>query len=95
MKRNLSAITSIAFCILLLACGGNKKESAASIAQKWCDLNAKVHNAATDEEKELAKQARKKFENEMDAKYDNKNNETMKKEVQKEVEKCEAASEGR
>jgi hypothetical protein len=95
MKKICSVITGIIFSIFLLACSANKKESAASIAQKWCDLNAKVHNAKTDEEKELAKEARKKFENEMDAKYDNKNNEAMKKELQKEVEKCEAASEGR
>ena len=95
MKRNPSVIACIAFSICLLACSGNKKESAASIAQKWCDLNAKVHNAKTDEEKERAKQARKKYENEMDAKYDNEQNEALKKEVQKEVEKCEDASEGR
>ena len=94
MKKNLVTLYVIVLCLFLAACGGGKeKESAASIAQKWCDLNAKVEKAATDEEKEMAKQARKKFETEMEAKY--KGDEDFEKELEKEVEKCEDASEGR
>lgn len=99
MKKNLVTLSVIFLCLFFAACGGKEsgkekgKESATSIAQKWCDLNAKVEKAATDEEKDIAKEARKKYENEMDAKY--KGDEAFKKELEKEVNKCEAASEGR
>ncbi len=59
----------IAFC--LTACGG--KESAASVAKKWCDLNGKAHKAADGPAKEAAEAALGKFETEMEEKYkDNK-----------------------
>ena len=93
MKRNLPGLIIIALCISLLSCSGNKKESAASIAQKWCELNGKVYKATSDEEKDKAKTARKNYENEIDDKY--KGDEAFKKELEKEVNKCEAASEGR
>jgi predicted outer membrane protein len=93
MKKKLSISVAILLFVAVLSCG-SKKETAASIAQKWCDLNAKVHKAADGgSEYEAAKMARKKFENEIDAKY--KDNKVFRDEVGKEVEKCEAASEGR
>ena len=78
--------------VFLVSCGG-KKETAATIAQKWCDLNAKVHRATEGPAKEDAESARYKFEKEMEAKY--KNDKALMGEIEKEVEKCEAASEGR
>ena len=93
MKKKLSTSVAILLCVALLSCGG-KKETAASIAQKWCDLNAKVHKAADGgSEYEAAKEARKKFENEMKAKYEK--DEAFMNEIGKEVEKCEDASEGK
>lgn len=91
MKKKISVLLLIPV-LLLAACGGGKKESAASIAQKWCDLNAKAHKAEG-EAKEAAKKAVDQFENEMEAKY--KNDEAFLKEVEREAEKCEDASEGR
>ena len=91
MKKKLSTSVAILLCVALLSCGG-KKETAASIAQHWCELNAKEHKADGDA-KEAAKAARKKFEEEMQAKYQK--DEAFMKEVGKEVEKCEEASEGR
>jgi hypothetical protein len=77
--------------LLLFSCG--KKESAQSIAQKWCDLNAKVHNAKDETEKEAAKMEREKYEDKMEAKY--KDDKNFMKEIERETEKCEAASEGK
>ena len=79
--------------ILLAACKGKDKESAQSIAQKWCDLNGKYSRAAEGPEKDAAKAARKKYEDDMDAKYEK--DKTFHDEIMKEVEKCEAASEGK
>lgn len=90
MKTLLSLV--LVLTLAVTACSG-KKESAASIAKEWCDLNGKVARAQTDAEKETAKAAREKFENEMEAKY--KNDDAFMKEIENEVEKCEAASEGR
>ena len=91
MRQLLAGISLFAICLSFTACGG--KESAASIAKKWCDLNGKVHKAAEGAEKEAAEAARKKFENDMEAKY--KDDKAFMEEVGKEVEKCEDASEGR
>jgi hypothetical protein len=91
MKRKLLASFVIALVMAVTSCGG--KETAASIAKKWCDLNGKVHKAAEGPEKDAAKMAIDKWENEMEAKY--KDNDAFMKEVEKEAEKCEAASEGR
>ena len=77
--------------ILLASCGG-KKETAASIAQKWCDLNGKAHKAEG-AAKEAAEAALNKYENEMEEKY--KDNKAFMKEIENEAEKCEDASEGR
>ena len=79
----------------LASCGGkgDKKQSAASIAQEWCNLNGKAYKAPDGPEKETAEAAVKKFEKDMEAKY--KDNEAFMKEIENEVEKCEDASEGR
>lgn len=92
MKKKLSIVIFSTLCMIILSCSG-KKETAASIAQKWCDLNAKVYKAAEGPAKEAAEKARKNFENKMEEKY--KGNESFMEEIEKEVEKCEDASEGR
>lgn len=92
MKKQLYGFVIIAFLLGMAACS-SKKESAASIAQKWCELNGKAYKAADGPEKEAAEAARKKFEDEMEAKY--KDDKPFMEEVGKEVEKCEDASEGR
>ncbi len=91
MKKKLSTLCIAILCIAFASCGG--KQSASSVAQKWCDLNGKVFKAADGPEKEAAKAALDKYENEMEAKY--KNDDAFMKEVEKEAEKCEDASEGR
>jgi esterase/lipase len=91
MKQKLTVVAALLFCIALISCGG-KKETAASVAQKWCDLNAKAYKAEGPA-KEAAEAAREKFEQEMEAKY--KDKKEFMDEVEKEVEKCEDASEGR
>ena len=92
MKKKLIIPVLLILSVGFIACG-SKKESAAAVAQKWCDLNGKAHKAAEGAEKEAAEQTLKKFEDEMETKY--KDNETFLKEVEKEVNKCEDASEGR
>lgn len=92
MIRKISGATALLAIFLVTACGG-KKESAKSIAEKWCDLNGKVFKAADGPAKEAAEKAREKFENDMEAKY--KDNKAFMDEIGKEVEKCEDASEGK
>jgi len=92
MKKKLVFASVLLLSVAVISCG-SKKESAASIAQKWCDLNAKVYKATDESAKEAAEMVRKKFEDEMKAKYEK--DEAFMKEVGKEVEKCEDASEGR
>ena len=89
MKRIFSIIALSA--IILLSC--SSKDSAKSVAQKWCDLNGKYTRATEGAVKDAAKAAREKFENDMVAKYKGKDD--FMKEVGKEVEKCEATSEGK
>ena len=90
IKKTIS-MAALAVALLLASCGG-KKETAASIAQKWCDLNGKAHKAEG-AAKEAAEAAVEKFENEMEAKY--KDDKAFMKEIENEAEKCEDASEGR
>jgi len=90
-KKTLIFSVWMSVFFFLASCGG--KESASSIAKKWCDLNGKVYKAEEGPAKEAAKTARKKFEEEMQAKY--KDNKTFMDEIGKEVEKCEGASEGK
>lgn len=90
MKQKLLLLTVIAAAFTLTSCGG--KATATSIAQKWCDLNAKAYKAEGSA-KEAAEEAREKFEKEMQEKY--KDDKAFLEEIGKEVEKCEDASEGR
>ena len=90
IKKTIS-MAALAVALLLASCGG-KKETAASIAQKWCDLNGKAHKAEG-AAKEAAGAALNKYENEMEEKY--KDNKAFMKEIENEAEKCEDASEGR
>ncbi len=92
MKKILYGFAIIALFLGMTACG-DKKETAASVAQKWCDLNGKAYKAADGPDKDAAKAAVDKFEKDMEAKY--KDDKTFMDEVGKEVEKCEDASEGR
>lgn len=91
MKKKLFIATAVLLSVAVISCG-SKKETASSIAQKWCALNGKAFKAEG-AAKEAAKAAVDKFEAEMEAKY--KDNKTFMDEVEKEVEKCEGASEGR
>lgn len=94
MKKNIYGIAALALLLSLTACSGkDKKESAASVAQQWCDLNGKAYKAADGPDKEAATAARKKFEDDMQGRY--KDNQAFLDEVGKEIEKCEDASEGR
>lgn len=81
----------IPFCILLASCGGGS-QSAEDIAQEWCALNKKVHEAKDDAEKDQAREAREKFEEEMEEKY--KNDEAFMNKVEEATEACEGESEG-
>lgn len=90
IKKTIS-MAALAVALLLASCGG-KKETAASIAQKWCDLNGKAHKAEG-AAKEAAEAALNKYENEMEEKY--KGDKAFMDEIEKEAEKCEDASEGR
>ena len=92
MRQKSSLLIAAICCLFLFSCG-SKKETAASVAQQWCDLNGKAYKAAEGPAKEAAETAKDKFEKEMEAKY--KGNDAFMKEVEKEVEKCEDASEGR
>jgi hypothetical protein len=92
MKRTVFSLV-IALSVFFVACNGGGKETAESIAKKWCDLNSKVAKASTPEAKEAAEQKRKEYENTIEAKYTT--DTAMRDQVMKEVEKCEDASEGR
>ncbi len=92
MKKDFLSLPLIVMTLALVSCGGGK-ESAASVATKWCDLNGKAHKAAEGADKEAAKASLDKFEKEMENKY--KSDTAFMAEVEKEVNKCEAASEGR
>lgn len=90
--RKYISVAAFVITILLFACS-NGKESASSIAKKWCELNGKEYRASSDEERNKARAARESFEKDLIAKY--KSDEAFRIEVEAEVEKCEDASEGR
>lgn len=92
MKKILVTFSVMLLSLSFIACGGGK-ESASSIAKKWCDLNSKVYKATDDAEKDAAKVVRDKYEKDMEAKY--KDDKAFMDEIGKEVEKCEDASEGK
>lgn len=80
------------FVLAIISCNGGK-ETPESIAKKWCELNGKVHNAADVAAKDVAKEARRKYEKEIEEKY--KDNKDFMDKVEKASEACEAESEGR
>jgi nucleotidyltransferase/DNA polymerase involved in DNA repair len=93
MIKRYPLLWLLSMCFLFLSCG-SKKESPASIAKKWCELNARVTKAPDGgPEYGKAKAAREKFEEEMEKKYGS--DKAFMDEIEKEVEKCEDASEGR
>lgn len=92
MKKKILLMTALSTTLVFASCGGGE-ETPESVAKQWCDLNAKIHSASSDADKEAAKEAQNKFENDMEAKY--KGNDEFMEKVEQEVEKCEDASEGR
>jgi hypothetical protein len=91
MQKN-ALIYLLALTTLTASSCGGSKPSAASIAQQWCDLNGKAYKAQGPA-KEAALAAKATFEKEMEAKY--KSDNAFMALIEKEVEKCEDASEGR
>ena len=87
----LIILTAVLISINFVSCS-NKKETPTSIAKKWCELSHKV-DLADGEAKETAKEAVKKYEEDMEAKYGK--DETFMNQIEDEVEKCEDASEGK
>lgn len=81
----------IPICILLASCGGGK-QTAEEVAKEWCELNKKVHEATDEAATDKARDAREKFESEMEEKY--KGDEAFMEQVEDETEKCEEESEG-
>lgn len=92
MKINLK-IAAIALVISIATASCNSKKVPESIARQWCDLNSNVYKAAEGPDKELAIEARKKFEKELEAEY--KDDKATLDIIMKAVEACEDASEGR
>jgi hypothetical protein len=90
--QKIMMVSMLAGILFLTACS-SKKETAASLGKKWCELNAKVHNAKEGPEKQAAEMALDKFEEGIEKKYET--NREFLKEVENEAEKCEDASEGR
>lgn len=83
----------IMICIGFTACS-SKKENPVAVAKKWCELNTKVTKAPDGgPEYGRAKEARERFEKEMEEKY--KDDKPFMQEVEKEVEKCEDESESK
>jgi esterase/lipase len=91
MRKLFSRLIILVTTVVLISCS-SKKETASSIAQKWCELNGKMYKAEGDA-KEAAKAALKTYESELQKKYEK--DEAFMKEIGKEVEKCEDASEGK
>ncbi len=88
MKKVLAILSVIVLFLSFNACSG-KKDSAASIARKWCELSTRLQNAPDGgPEYGNAKAARDKYQQEMEAKYEK--DEAFMKEVKKEAEKCES-----
>lgn len=77
---------------VLFACSA-KKETAESIATKWCELNGQVSKATGDAEKAKALTTRTEFEKSMEEKY--RKDTAMMEAIFRAVEACEAASEGK
>jgi hypothetical protein len=93
MKKIISTLLLFCMAGAILSSCSSKAETPESIAEKWCDLNGKVYRAAEGAEKDAAKEARKKFETDMEEKY--KSDTAFMMKVGKAVEACEAKSEGK
>jgi hypothetical protein len=93
MKKIIATVLIFCMTGAILSSCASKAETPESIAEKWCDLNGKVYRAAEGAEKDAAKEARKKFENEMEEKY--KKDTAFMEKVGKAVEACEGKSEGK
>lgn len=91
MRKILLFAFIISASYFFTSCSG--KETAQSVAEKWCKLNAKFYQAADEETREAARKAREAYEETIENKY--KGNDAFMEEVKTEVEKCEEASEGR
>lgn len=89
--RKVIPIVIVVLSSALISCS-SKKETPASIAAHWCELNAK-YTKAEGAAKEDAKQAREDYEKKMEKKYEK--DQAFIDELEKEIEKCEDASEGR
>ena len=110
MKRSIVYLAFLAAVFALPACSNKKKDDSktenketngktsitsgtpAAVAAEWCALNERV-TFASEADKEKAKAKLKEFENDMETRY--KDDQAFLEEVEKEVEKCEDASEGR
>jgi len=64
MKKNLLLSLIFGISIALFSCGG--AETPESCAKKYCELHSKYESAATDEEKQKAKDAMNDYENELE-----------------------------
>ncbi|MFT3677588.1 MAG: hypothetical protein QM781_16985 [Chitinophagaceae bacterium] len=91
-KRFQHAGIVLIVTVLLFSCS-DKKETADSIAAKWCELNGQVTKATGEAEKGKAMTARTEFEKSMEEKY--KKDTAMMEAIFRAVEACEAASEGK
>ena len=92
MRKNYF-IALLFFCGLLFTACNNSKTSAASAGKKWCELNGKLNKASEGDERQAAQKELIQYEKELEDKY--KDDKEFISEMQKEAEKCEAASEGR
>ncbi len=93
MSKNFQkSVLTLILTVLLFSCG-DKKETPASIAAKWCELNAQVTKAAEEVEKTKALTVRKEFESRMETKY--KEDTAMMQAIFQAVETCETTSEGK
>ena len=77
---------------LLIASCGSGKQTAEEVAKEWCELNKKVHEAKDEVSKDKAREARNKFEEEMEEKY--KSDDAFLDKVEKATEECEGETEG-
>lgn len=68
MKKQLKLLMIISLLTLFTSCNNKTKEAQLAI-EKYCTLNAKVHNAAAGTEQEAATAEKKAFEKEVDDKY--------------------------
>lgn len=93
MKKSFLVLIISLLCVGFISCS-SKKETPASIAKKWCELNKKMHEAADGgPQYERAKEAFAKFREDMFKKYYK--DEEFIGQVDAEILKCKDASEGR